>query len=148
MPRTNPHRNRATRAGVIALVFLLAASTAAAYGARRWLRPPAAPEAAPAAGLREGGAVEVEHLTLTPAGFEPAEVARPQGPFALVVEHRAGVEEVELSLEPEGGARLNALRSRRRGISWAEELDLAPGRYVLSAVGRPEWRCDITITAR
>lgn len=132
----------------LALVCLLAASGAAASGARRWLRPSAAPAVTAAARPREGGRVEAEHLTLMPAGFEPAELTRPPGTFALVVENRAGAEDVELSLRREGGARVDAMRSRKRRLTWAEELDLPPGRYVLSVEGRPEWRCDITVTPR
>jgi hypothetical protein len=145
MPPLHLPRARALRTKALALACLLAASGAVTAGARRWLRPPA-PTATPAALPEQEGRIEAEHLTLTPAGFEPVEVTRPQGVFALIVENRAGAEEVELSLEREGGGRINARRERRRRLMWEEELDLPPGRYVLSAGGPAEWQCYVTIT--
>jgi len=113
------------RLSALALVCLLSVLVAAAASARHSL-PPAAP-LPPAARPQGVGAIEAEQVTLTPAGLEPSEITRPQGLFVLFVDDRAAVEGIELSLEREGGGRLNALRSRRRQLSWAEEVDLPPG---------------------
>jgi hypothetical protein len=137
------------RAVWLAAACLLSLVCVAAAAARGWLpfrTYPRAPEAAsPPAAVPQAGQVEVEQLALTPAGFEPSELTRPGGPFRLVVENRSGVDEVELSLESEGGGRANALRSRRRRLSWAEGMNLPAGRYALSVRGRPEWQCVINI---
>ena len=83
--------------------------------------------------------LEVEIVTLKAGGFEPAELRRPQGRFILGVDNRTGLDEVELRLESENGARLPALGARRRKLSWRDSVHPPPGRYVISEASHPEW---------
>jgi hypothetical protein len=92
--------------------------------------------------------VEVELITILPSGFEPKEITRPAGLFALAVENRSGLEDSELFLETESGSRLHNAHMPNRKLDWKQGLDLSPGSYVLGEVSHPEWRCVITITPR
>ena len=91
---------------------------------------------------------EVEQITLQLNGFNPGQITRPEGRFILSVHNRSGLDNIKLQFGQENGSRVPALESRKRRLSWADEVDLPPGRYVLSEVSHPRWRCLITITAR
>lgn len=92
--------------------------------------------------------LETELVTITPAGFEPAEITRAQGRFMLAVDNRSGLDEVDLYLERETGGRVNVALSRKGKLAWRETIDFPPGRYVLRAANDESWRCSIAITPR
>jgi hypothetical protein len=83
--------------------------------------------------------VEVELVTLRPAGFEPAEMTRPKGPFVLTVDDRSGLEKSSLKLVQENGNDVRQLKTDRRKTEWHDVLDLPPGAYVLVETNHPEW---------
>lgn len=89
--------------------------------------------------------LEVELITLRPPGCEPAELIRPKGPFALMIDDRSGKENSSLDLRPESGERVRAINLNRRKSEWYSVVDLPPNRYVLQDPNDPEWRCQITI---
>jgi hypothetical protein len=91
---------------------------------------------------------EIELITIEPHGFEPAEITRPQGRFVLGLDNRSGLEDIHLRLERADGSRVPVLNSRKRRLSWREEIDLPPGRYVIRETNQREWNCVITITSR
>lgn len=90
--------------------------------------------------------VESELITITPAGFEPAVLTRPKGPFFLFVDNRSGLNSVSLRLDRVAGNRLHEVHVPREQLDWAEIFDLNPGEYVLSEADHPAWSCKITIT--
>ena len=92
--------------------------------------------------------VQAELITVTPTGFEPAELTRPKGRFLLAIDNQSGLEEVEFYFERETTGRVNVPLSRRGKIAWREIVDLAPGTYILRAMNDESWRCRITITAQ
>ena len=92
--------------------------------------------------------LESELVTITPTGFEPRDITRPQGPFILAVDNRSGLEEVDLFLEQVTGTRLNVSLTRKRKLAWRERIDLPLGTYVLKAANDASWRCRITIISR
>jgi hypothetical protein len=57
----------------------------------------------------------VEVFTLTPAGFEPAEVTLPAGDYLLVFNNRTGLDEFALWLDREGHA---TVRQAERWRAW------------------------------
>ena len=98
-----------------------------------------------------GGTVahlDVEVITLRPAGFERAQITRPRGLFGIAVENRSGLSDLELRLDRQGGARLNQAQLSRGKAHWKLTLDLLPGRYVLTEANHPEWSCGITISEK
>jgi len=103
-------------------------------------------EAASSPEQRSQPPVETELVTITPAGFEPAEITRPPGKFLFAIDNRSGMDEVDLHLERETGGRANVPLSRRGRLAWREALDLTPGTYLLRASHDDSWRCRITIT--
>lgn len=141
-PITRPAPARG--ATILSLVCLLVAVCAAAVGAHAWLSPAAA---RPPAEEKEAR-VETELVTITPTGFDPAEITRPQGRFILKVDNRGGLEEVTLQLDGLRGGREREVRVRRTALDWRDLLDLRPGAYVLREAGHPGWACRITITPR
>jgi hypothetical protein len=97
---------------------------------------------------RPNAPVEAELITATPTGFDPAEITRPQGRFLLAVDNQSGLDSLDLYLERETGARMNAVLGRKGKLKWREILDLSPGSYVLRAANDPSWRCDIRLMPR
>lgn len=92
--------------------------------------------------------IEGETVTLTPRGFEPAEVARSGGHFALSVDNRSGLRDVTFVLSRESGHKLREVRVKEGKLNWREVVRLPPGSYRLSEAGRPEWVCRIEISPR
>ena len=89
--------------------------------------------------------LEIELITLRPAGFEPAEIVRPKESFVLFIDDRSGKENSSLALQRLNGERLRAVNVTRRKSEWHDVLDLSPGTYVLQDTNNPELRCQITI---
>jgi len=97
-------------------------------------------------GQRPQTPLQAELVTITPTGFEPAEITRPQGRFLFAIDNRSGLDEVDLYLERETSGRVNVSLSRRGKLAWREAIDLLPGTYLLRAGNDESWRCRITIT--
>jgi hypothetical protein len=91
--------------------------------------------------------VEGEIIEVTPHGFEPSQISRPHKHFILVFDNHSGVSQVELRLDREHGARLREISLPRGKRTWSDDLDLSPGRYVLTEANHPSWRCDINIAS-
>ena len=88
---------------------------------------------------------EIELVTLTPSGFEPAEISRPKGPFVLFVDDRSGRENSSLGLQRVSGERLRTVSLQRNKSQWNDTVDLTPGTYILQDVNNAALRCQITI---
>ena len=88
---------------------------------------------------------EIELVTLRPAGFEPAEITRPNGPFVLFIDDRSGRDHSSLLLRRSSGGQLRAIGLERRKSEWNEVVDLTPGTYILQDANNSELRCQITI---
>lgn|SRR5262249_22618582 len=125
-----------------------------AAGARSWLTPinvtrdltPAATQSQ--AATPKPTPLRAELITITPRGFEPAEITRPKGRFLLAVDNRSGLDEVTLRLDRVAGNRLHEVRVPRKELDWSEVFDLNPGQYVLTEANNPRWACRFTITAQ
>src|SRR5215213_10011430 len=77
------------------------------------------------------GDLEVELITLRPAGFEPTEIVRPKDVFVLFIDDRSGKENSSLLLQRVTGERRKTISLNRRKSEWQDVLDLSPGTYVL-----------------
>ena len=97
-----------------------------------------------AATMDQQAPVQAELITVTPTGFEPAELTRAKGRFLLAIDNQSGLDEMEFYFERETGGRVNVPLSRRGKIAWREIVDLAPGTYILRATNDESWRCRIT----
>jgi hypothetical protein len=91
---------------------------------------------------------ESELITITPHGFEPREITRPQGRFLLMIDNRSDLAATSLSLTREAGPRTHEMRVPREEPNWSDVVDLTPGRYVLTEADHSSWGCLITITAQ
>jgi hypothetical protein len=130
----------------ISALSLLTALGAGAAGAGGWLRPspsrpPSTPERAKKTVLPSAG------VTLTPRGFEPAEVAVVGVRFFLSVENRSGLRGLTLRLDPEHGRRVREFTQPEDELDWVEELTLAPGDYTLTVADQPGWVCRVSVAA-
>lgn len=95
---------------------------------------------------RANSRVETEVVTITPRGFEPAEITRPAGRFVLLVENRTELGDLELRLyNTDRRMHLRERRLSREERDWIEELDLEPGHYVLKETNHSRWSCQFTI---
>ena len=89
--------------------------------------------------------LEIELVTLRPAGFEPSEITRPKGPFVLFVEDPSGRENSSLVLQRVNGERLRTIGLQRKKSEWNDVIDLTPGTYILQDVNNSALRCQVTI---
>jgi hypothetical protein len=87
-------------------------------------------------------------ITITPGGFDTAQITAPAVPFFLLVENRSGLDEVSLRLDRVAGARLRQVTVAQEQLDWSDLLDLSPGEYVVSEGSHPSWICHITITSK
>jgi len=92
--------------------------------------------------------LQVELVTITPRGFEPAAITRPKGRFLLPVDNRSGLDEVTLRIDRVAGDRLHEARVPRKELDWSEVVDLTPGQYLLTEASHPQWVCRFTIAER
>ena len=93
--------------------------------------------------------IRAELVTAFPYGFEPEELTRPEGPFMLCVDNRAGTEALSLQLISSETKSLVHAEPMPKGKSGTNKvLNLAPGQYVLRESSHPGWQCTITITPR
>lgn len=90
--------------------------------------------------------VEAEIITIRPNGFEPTEIVRPKGRVLLAVNNRTELDEIDLQLLQEHGAKLHEERVARRKQNFRHVFDLSPGNYLLTEANHPDWVCRITIT--
>ena len=134
---------------LIVLLFISATLILARFRAHDE-RPAIQEQAAitPSAQDQRRAQLEAELVTITPTGFEPGEISRPQGRFLLAIDNRSGLDEVEMYLERETGARVHSSFTRKGKLAWREVVDLPPGTYILRAAYDEKWRCRITLTAR
>lgn len=134
------------------LLALPAAAVAAgalhAHAAKTEATHPGASTLARPAVSTQRNIIAGESITLTPRGFEPAEISRPRGRFVLNINNRSGVHEVTFLLTHESGNRLRQVQFIRGKLSSREILDLPPGRYRLTEVNHPGWVVQIEISAQ
>jgi hypothetical protein len=135
LPITMPRRRILAATGIVAVAVLFVV-----YGPHR---SGSTGNSKPAAAVTNG--LEVELVTLRPAGFEPSEIIRPKGSFVLFIDDRSGKENSSLVLRRVKGERLRALNLNRKKSESHAVLDLPPGTYVLQDAGDSELHCQITI---
>lgn len=141
---------------LIALFAALIAFAAFVVSARAWFTPHSPIKTSTSASAdanlqqhtHQRSPMEAEIITITPLGFEPAEITRPKGAFFLVVDNRSGLEEITFRLDREAGQRQHEVRVPREQLDWDGVVDLHPGTYLLTEASHPDWLCRITITAQ
>ena len=137
-----PDVSPSSRVKSLLLVLLLLMSGTVIFAS--WKAPYAANH--PGSSLdQKSNQVEAEVVTITPTGFEPATIRRPQGRFLLAVDNRSGLSDVPLYWERETGARLNSTPTRTGKLRWRDIIDFPPGTYILRAANDESWRCRITL---
>lgn len=136
---------------IVAIIFAVASGV----NAYNWLTPLSNVRAATAPGdplpaARQGGnpgeSLETVLITIRPEGFEPAELARGGGQVLLVIENRSGIEELNLQLSTQAGERLREIHFSNSLLDWRNVENLAPGQYLITGAGHPDWRCLIAIS--
>ncbi len=90
--------------------------------------------------------LEVELVALTPTGFDPEKISRPKGAFLLVIQNRAGVNELAFQFDKDVGTKLKDVKVAPKKASWSDVVDLNPGTYKMTELTHPEWSLEITIT--
>lgn len=95
---------------------------------------------------QQNQSIEAEVISIRPSGFEPTQIARPKGPFLLVIENRSELEEIDFQLGVEGATPLFQVKRSWEDADWSQVIDLTTGQYVLTESNHPDWKCTITIT--
>lgn len=143
-----------TNFAIVFLVSTILGTTALAFnllgsGLSRFEEPGAAAAVSTENPPRPPGAanqdIEVEVITATPAGFEPATITRARGPFILALHNRSGNRELVLRIYRVSGEQLHEVRLRTGSRRQHQRLDLPPGEYIISEAGHPEWRCQLVV---
>ena len=110
-------------------------------------RPEMARAAAPKPQDPPAAQPEVEHVILTPFGFEPAQITRPSGEFQLTVANRSPASDIDLHLnQVSDGTLVRQQVMASQQVDWGDFFKLKPGNYVLTESAHPDWTCNITIT--
>jgi len=89
--------------------------------------------------------VEGELIALRPSGFEPKQINRPTGPFALVVSNESQLSKVTILLKGDVAGLLRNVLVPHEKRNWSDVVDLPPGNYQLLEATHPGWVCNITI---
>lgn len=130
------------------VIFVLAALAAAALGVGRRFSPAEPQQSQQQEEAEAPREARAEVFTVTPTGFEPAEVTLPAGEHLFVFNNRTGLDEFELRLDREGHGTVRRTRTPRRKRSLNEMLKLTPGSYVVTETSHPEWALRLTVTPR
>src|SRR5262249_14828428 len=137
---------------ILLITIALAVMTAAMTGARARLiksAPPTKQDPASVQGQPKPERIEMEHITLTPRGFEPSAITRPRGAFYIAVDNRSGFQdELAFRLDRVDGNRLHEARLPKGRLGWRQLVDLPPGRYAVTEADHPDWVCSVTIIAQ
>ena len=136
-------------AGPVLLIVLIAtAAVASAHLISAALAKKVPKVAAVAQPIRLPNMLETQRITLTPMGFEPAEVTRPAGRFLLAINDRSGQGDSRFVLRRSTGEQLREFRvaGTPRKHEWREVVNLPPGRYLLSDGDNPEPVCHLLLT--
>lgn len=88
---------------------------------------------------------EVELITITPDGFQPAAITRPSGLFAIAYENYSGMSSVSPRIDAQSGVNLHHLSMSLLTRAWIGEFNLAPGKYFIRELSHPDWSCVLTI---
>ena len=91
---------------------------------------------------------ESELITITPHGFEPREITRPQGRVLLMIDNRSGLPLVAPRMNLGVGVGLRDVALPREQPNWSEAVNLSPGVYLIAEANHPLWVCRIVITAQ
>ncbi|HEX8846461.1 MAG TPA: hypothetical protein VF791_17570 [Pyrinomonadaceae bacterium] len=121
---------------VIIAALVMATVSGLAMGMRVWSRTASANE------VQER---KVERVVIRSTGFEPAEITRPAGPFALSFDNQSGVEEIVLRLNREDGTQVREIAIPRGVGNWGAQVDLPVGTYTLTEANHAEWSCRIIV---
>lgn len=148
----NTKRFGALRITVAFAIALITLGTAA-ISSRAWLirsfaavAGSTAQQTPTAAGIRIRSPLEVELISVHPHGFQPREITRAKGRFLLELDDHSGLKTLALRITSVSGPSLRDVAMKHEEPSWSEEMDLAPGRYVVSEAAHPGWTCYINIT--
>jgi hypothetical protein len=96
-------------------------------------------------GRKPTAVAEVELITLTPDGFEPAAITRPQGRFILAYDNISGYSSLNVQLLTESSSPLHRLAMPLLKKTWIGEFDLPPGKYFIKEASQADWSCVVTI---
>ncbi|MFN7928345.1 MAG: hypothetical protein U0Y68_10440 [Blastocatellia bacterium] len=116
------------------------ANTPAPVARARQIEPPQNQSQPPRSKL------ESEVIVLRERGFEPFEITRPTGTFALTVDTRIGGRNADLVLSQVAGEKVREVKLPVGKRAWREQINLPPGRYILTVANQPNAICKITIT--
>lgn len=90
--------------------------------------------------------ISVETVTLTPQGFEPAEITPSANRFVFGVDNKIMRQDLSLELLRENSHKVHELKMLKGQVRMRKLLDLPEGHYTLHVVGHPEWRCNIVVS--
>lgn len=92
--------------------------------------------------------MEVEIISITRNGFEPAEIRRPADPFLLAVNNHGRPTELSFEIYRVNGQKVHEMKGKKGEQHQRQILDLPPGQYVLKEASHPEWSCKILLSAK
>jgi uncharacterized cupredoxin-like copper-binding protein len=137
-----------TAGPVLLIVLIGTAAVTSAHFISAALAKKVPKAAAVAQSIQPPNMLETQRITLTPMGFEPAEVTRPAGRFLLAINDRSGQGDSRFVLRRSTGEQLREFRvaGTPRKHEWREVVNLPPGRYLLSDGDNPEHVCHLLLT--
>lgn len=83
-------------------------------------------------------------VTLKSTGFEPGEVMCDTGRLRLTVINQSGKDNLTFRLVKATGQEVLRGQPTAGSADWSQEVELAAGRYVLTEINNPDWKCYVT----
>jgi hypothetical protein len=143
-----PNSTRLISSTHLLALSLLTGIGVAGYAVNKYGKPFPVVAASTAVLQQKPEILEVERVTIRPAGFEITQISRlKKNPFFLIVENRTGLTELSFQLNKENGQKAidKDLKSPQGKKSWNGVVDLPPGNYTLTEINHKEWSLAITI---
>lgn len=143
-----PNSTRLLSSTHLFALSLLTGIGVAGYAVNKYGKPLPSVVASTTTSQEKSPLLEVERVTIRPAGFEIKQISRlKKNPFFLIIENRTGLRELTFQINKENGQKANEkdLKSPTGKLSWTGVVDLPPGTYSLTELNHREWVLAITI---
>lgn len=96
--------------------------------------------------------VKVITITVTPRGFEPAEITVPEGPYLIDINNRSGIPELDLQFGALNGKKLKESKPLKdkegrelKSLDWRGLFNLDKGTYTIKESSHPDWAVEIQV---
>ncbi len=144
---------RLSKVGVLSLGIMVVIGLTVWALSRSWKRPPSLSVAAQATPTPPP--LKVVSITVTPAGFSPADLTIPEGLYLLDINNRSGVANLNLQFGDLNTRKLKEtkpVKDRQGRLLPLQDFrglfDLRSGKYTITEANNPKWIAELKVTQK